>query len=114
MPKTLEADQESLQFGLEIIQEISSFRPYSSISFPLTERILDSLKEISRTVDWGMAKNKHKMKATVVEILEKLARGSPGEPANLNLTKYERKSFKAAGKLLKRILNGEKEGISLN
>jgi hypothetical protein len=99
-----------LMYGFKIILEISSFRPYSSISFPDTEEIQLSLQEISRVVDRNMAKNKHKMETTVIHILEDVAENNPGDPVGLNLTKSEQKSFQAAAKLIKRILKGEKSG----
>ena len=113
MSKTIELDEKDLELGFEIVREISEFRPYSSISFRLSEKILDAIKEVRKLAMWGMAKNRHNMKHAVDDILSSILRNSPGEPANLNLTKYEQKSIKSIAKLTKRVLNKRKEGVVL-
>lgn len=113
MSKTLEVNAEDLEYGLEIVREISRFQPYSSISFELSDRIISAIEQTIQLTDWGMAKNKHKMKETAAEILDTIVDGSPGEPVNLNLTKYERKSIRAVVKLVKRVLENKKDGVVL-
>jgi hypothetical protein len=110
--KQTQFNQEKLELSYQVLNEIASFRPYSSISFKATEKIIAAVKEGSQLAEEGMAKNKHKMKKTVRKILESIALVEPGEPVNLNLTKYERKSVKALAKLTKRVLKDQKDGIS--
>jgi len=111
--KNLRVDGSALTTGLQIVQEIADFQPYSSISFFATENILDAVEETSRLVDWGMAKNKHKMKATALEIMENIAEVDPGEPVNLNLDEYQLDSMAAAADLIERTLDEKKDGVSL-
>ena len=111
MTKKFELDTKILKYGLEIIQEISDFRPYSSISFQSSEEIVNAIHETSQLVKWDMAKDKPKMQKTVLKIFDSIADSSPGEPINLNLTRYERKSVKAVVKLVKRVLKKGKDGL---
>ncbi len=113
MSKTIELDEKDLELGFEIVREISEFRPYSSISFRLSEKILDAIKEVRKLAMWGMAKNRHNMKHAVDDILSSILHNSPGEPANLNLTKYERKSIKSVVNLINRVLKKRKDGVVL-
>jgi len=102
MTKIIEVDPNNLEYGLEIIQQISEYRPYSSISFPSSIEIINAIDEIMQLAERGMGKNKHKMKQAVLEILESIAACSPGDPVNLNLTKYEHESVKALIKITER------------
>ena len=67
MAKEFQVDGTILYTGLEIMQGIAGFQPYSSISFRATEKILSAVAEVNKLVDWGMAKNMQKMKETVLE-----------------------------------------------
>lgn len=113
MAKDIVVDGSVLNIGLEIMQGIAGFQPYSSISFLATENILEAVEEASDLVDWGMAKNKHKMQATVLEIMEFITEAEPGEPVNLNLDDYELKSIAAAADLIERTLDERKDGVEL-
>ena len=113
MGNTLQVNKDYIKFGLGIIKEISEFRPYSSISFRLSEEIIDAVSETRKLAKWGMGKNRSKMKRTVSKILGGIEAGSPGEPVNLNLTEYEHKSIKALQKLIRSSLNNNKDGIVL-
>jgi hypothetical protein len=113
MTKIIEVDANNLEYGLEIIQQISEYRPYSSISFPSSIEVITAIDEVRQLAEWGMGKNKHKMKQAVLEILESIAACSPGDPVNLNLTKYEHKSVKALSNLIKRSLEKRKDGVVL-
>lgn len=114
MSKTIQINNQSLKMGFSILKELSVFRPYSSISFQSSEEIIIALEEVKRLADWGMAKNKHKMKDTAIKNLELILNAEPGEPVNLNLTKYELKSIKAVSKLVKRTLDERKKGVVLS
>jgi hypothetical protein len=111
--KSLQVDETALETSLEVIQGIADFQPYSSISFLVTENILEAVEEASQLVDWGMAKNKHKMKETALDIMENIQELEPGEPVNLNLDEYELKSIAAAADLIERALDEKKDGIDL-
>ena len=113
MAKNIQINGSALTTGLQVVQEISEFQPFSSISFLATENILDAVEETSRLVDWGMAKNKHKMKAAALEIMEHIVGAEPGEPVNLNLDEYQLDSMAAAADLIERTLDDRKDGVAL-
>ena len=113
MTKELEVDGSVLTTSLKLMQGIAGFQPYSSISFLATENILEAVEEASELVDWGMAKNMHKMKATALDIMEFITESDPGEPVNLNLDEYELKSVAAAAELIERTLDEKKDGVDL-
>lgn len=113
MAKNIQIDGTALTTGLKVVEEITGFQPYSSISFLATENILDAVEETSKLVDWGMAKNKHKMKATALEIMDHISEAEPGEPVNLNLDEYQLDSMAAAADLIERALDDKKDGVAL-
>jgi hypothetical protein len=111
MAKAFQVDKGNLKVGLDIIQEITTFRPYSSISFKSSEEIICAVQEAKGLAKWGMAKNKHKMKEAVIHILDLITGNQPEEPINLNLSKYELKSLKALVNLMQRVLDEQKDGV---
>jgi hypothetical protein len=113
MPKTIQLNLNDLKTGSMILKEISAFRPYSSISFQSSKEIISAAREVKRLAQWGMAKNKHKMKESVINTMDLILCCEPEEPVNLNLSKYEVKSVKALSKLVKRTLNQQKDGVLL-
>ena len=113
MTKEFKVDGTVLNTGLEVMQGIAGFQPYSSISFQVTEKILNAITEAGKLVDWGMAKNKHKMKETALDILDDIQEAQPGEPVNLNLDDYELKSIAAAADLIERTLEDQKDGVRI-
>jgi hypothetical protein len=113
MPKHIQLNLNDLKFGAMLLKEIAAFKPYSSISFQSSEEIISAAQEVKRLAQWGMAKNKHKMKESVINTMDLILCCEPEEPINLNLSKYELKSVKALSKLVKRTLNQQKDGAVL-
>jgi hypothetical protein len=113
MSKKIQVSQKNLNLGYMLLKEISTFRPYSSISFQSSDEIINAVQDIRRLADWGMAKNKHKMKESVINTLDSILYCEPEEPVNLNLSKYELKSLKALSKLVKRTLDQQKDDVVL-
>jgi len=113
MTKEIVIETSNLEVGFEIVKEISEFRPFSSISFHSSEKILSGIKEVNKLAIWGMAKNRHKMKDTAIKILNSILCCEPEEPVNLNLSKYEIKSIKALSNLIERSLEKRKDGVVL-
>lgn len=111
MATTLQVERAKIEIGQRIIQEISQFQPFSSISFFATDEILQTLEEVRLLVNWGMAKNKPKMKAASLDILDIILNTLPGDPVNLNLDEYEHKSVAETAALLKRSLKVKIDGL---
>ncbi len=111
MASELIIDEEDLAYGLEIIQQISAFRPYSSYSFQLSPKGFSAVSEVRELVEWGMGKNMHKMKEAALEILDSVLAYSPEERVNMNLTEYECKSIEAVAGLIERSLDKQKDGV---
>jgi hypothetical protein len=109
----LQVDETLIQTGLSIFNQMSNFQPYSSISFIMTDQIHSAIQEASRLTDWGMAKNKTKMKATALEIMDQMLTVSPGDPVNLNLDEYQLKSLAEVGSLHDAALENKKDGLKL-
>ena len=95
------------------MKEILTFRPFSSISFQSTGEIVSAAQEVKRLTEWGMAKNKHKMKESAVNTMDTILYVEPDDPVNFNLSKYELKSIKAVSKLVKRTLDQLEDGVVL-
>ncbi len=113
MAKDLQVDGAVLNTGLKVMQGIAGFQPYSSISFLATENIVNAVEEASELVDWGMAKNMHKMKETALDIMDHITGVEPGEPVNLNLDEYELKSISAVAELIEKTLEDNKDGVQV-
>lgn len=113
MANDLQVDGNALTTGLEVMQGIAEFQPFTSISFLATENIVEAVEEASELVDYGMAKNMHKMKATALDIMDQIAEADPGDPVNLNLDDYELKSIAAAADLIERTLDDPKNGVDV-
>jgi hypothetical protein len=113
MAKTIQLKQNDLKVGSILLKEITTFRPHSSISFQSSEEIISAAQEVKRLAQWGMAKNKHKMKESVINTMDVILCCEPEEPVNLNLSKYELKSVKALSRLVKRTLDQQKDGAVL-
>jgi hypothetical protein len=111
MGKTIQVDKENLEYGLKLLRELTTFRSFSSISFHSSEEINSAIQEVKDLANWGMAKNKHKMKDAAMNILDVILVCEPEEPVNLNLSKYELKSIKAVVKLVRRSLEKQKDGV---
>jgi hypothetical protein len=113
MSKQIKVSKKDLKIGSILLKELAAFRPYSSISFQSSEEIISAAQEVKRLAQWGMAKNKHKMKESVINTMDLILCCEPEDPVNLNLSKYELKSVKALSKLVKRTLNQQKDGAVL-
>jgi hypothetical protein len=111
MRRVLEIDVKNLGYGLEIIQQITDFKPYSSHSFQLSPKGFDAVGEVKQLAEWGMGNNMYKMKEAALEILESILACSPEEWVNMNLTDYESKSLGAVEKLIERSLKKQEDGI---
>lgn len=79
----------------------------------MTDQILSAVREGRRLTDWGMAKNKSKMKATALEIMDQIVEIPPGDPVNLNLDDYQLKSLAEVGSLHEAALEDKKDGLKL-
>ena len=109
----LQVDEALIKTGLGVINELADFQPYSSISFMMTDQIFSALQEGRRLADWGMAKNKPKMKEAALDIIDEVLLVSPGNPVNLNLDEYQLKSLGEVVSLFSAALENKKDGLEL-
>jgi hypothetical protein len=113
MSKKIQVSKKQLNLGFMLLKEISTFRPFSSISFQCSGEIISAVEEVKNLADWGMPKNKHKMKASAINILDSILCCEPEEHVNLNLSKYELDSLIVLTQLVKRTLDQQKDGAVL-
>ena len=86
-------------------------KPVSSFSFTLNTDGLSSVSEVLRLVNWGIGKNKPKLKGAALDVLSPLVESEPGVPNNVNLTEYEIKSMEEVLALIDRALSRHKDGV---
>ena len=113
MGKNLQVDETLIKTGLDIFNQLANFQPHSSISFLMTDQILSAIQEGKHLTDWGMAKNKTKLKETALEIMDQIIMVAPGDPVNLNLDDYQLKSMAEVGSLHAAALENKKDGLKL-
>jgi hypothetical protein len=109
----LQVDETLIKTSRRIFNKLSDFQPYSSISFIMTDQILSAVQEGRRLTDWGMAKNKTKLKDAALEIIDEMSLVSPGDPVNLNLDDYQLKSMAEVSSIHAAALENKKDGLKL-
>jgi hypothetical protein len=107
----IEINIESIQTAQKIIEAFASLKPVSSFSFTLNTDGLSSVIEVIRLVNWGIGKNKPKLKDAALDVLSPLAESEPRMPNNVNLTEYEIKSMEEVLVLIDRALSRHKDGV---
>ena len=113
MVDILQVEESLIRTGFEIFDQIAAFQPFSSISFLKTDRIQESIRETQRLVDWGMAKNKPKMKEAALMVIDQMMSVARGDHINMNLDDYQLKSLAEVSSLLERALENKITGLEL-
>jgi molecular chaperone DnaK (HSP70) len=107
----IEINVESIQTAQEIIEAFTGLKPLSSFSFTLSMDGQDAVNEVLRLVEWGIGKNKSKLKDAALGVISPLAESVPGLPNNVNLTEFEIKSMEEVLSLIERTLSKHKDGV---
>lgn len=107
----IEIKKEDLQTAQEIIGAFTNLKPLTSFSFTLNDEGLTALKETLRLIEWGIGKNKLKLKEAALEVLSPLSDDDQGAPININLTEYEIKAMEEVSVLIERAISKHKDGM---
>lgn len=107
----LEIHIEDIQTAQEIVGEIGNLKPLTSLSFTLSAEGLSAIKETLRLIEWGIGKNKSKLKAAALEVISPLADSDPGVPNNINLTEFEIKAMEEVLAVIGRAISKYKDGM---
>ena len=94
MDEYLVFDSEDLELARTIFEGFVNFRPEHSVSFILTPEGADVMGDVMKLIEWGIGKNKSKLKDTAIMLLEPILEIEAGEAVNFNLVEYEIKSLR--------------------
>jgi hypothetical protein len=94
-----------------IFTEFAELKPETSLSFTLSEEGVEAISQAIELAEWGIGGNKPKLKKTALEILNKIEKSEPGEPVNVNFTKYEVKSMGEVLSVVEKVLEEHEEGV---
>jgi len=107
----IEISAESIQTGQDIVETFVNLKPLSSLSFTLNPEGLEAISDVVRLVNWGIGKNKPKLKDAALDVLSPLAESEPGIPNNVNLTEFEIKAMEEVLALIDRAASKHKDGV---
>jgi hypothetical protein len=107
----LEINIEDIQTAQEIVGKIASLKPLTSLSFTLSAEGLSAVKETLRLIEWGIGKNKPKLKQAALDVLSPVAGSDPGVPNNINLTEFDIKAIEEVLAVIERALSKYKDGM---
>jgi hypothetical protein len=107
----IEINVVDLGTAVEIIENLAGLKPLTSFSFSLNEEGVSAVNEVLRLVEWGIGKNKPKLKEAALEVLLPLVEPESGTPLNVNLNEYEVKSMEEVLALIERALDKHKDGV---
>ena len=102
---------ESIEIAQQVVGTLAGIKPLNSLSFTLSEDGLGAVNETVKLVEWGIGKNKSKIKRAALEILNPLAESEPAKPLNVNFTELEVKSMEEVLELIERALEKHKDGV---
>ena len=102
---------EDIQTAQEIFGAIVKIKPLTSLSFTLSNEGLTAVNETLRLIEWGIGKNKPKIKEAALSVLSPLVDSEPGMPNNVNLTEFELKALGEVLSVLERALSKNKDGV---
>ena len=107
----IEIKIEDLQTAQKIVNTVIAIKPLTSFSFTLKGEGLTALKETLRLIEWGIGKNKLKLKEAAIDVLSPLVDVDQGLPVNVNLTEYEIKAMEEVSALIERSISKYKDGV---
>lgn len=100
-----------LEISKKVFGTLAELRPEHSFSFSLTPEGADALQDAVKIVEWGIGGNKPKLKATALEIMERMVQIEHGRPINVNLTEYEVKSMEEVFLAIEKAAESHNEGV---
>lgn len=100
-----------VELARDIIRELVTIMPERSLSFILSPEGFEAMVETIRLADWGIGKNKSKLKESALENLQSITVLPAGKPVNINFTEYELKALGEVLAVIERALENHKEGI---
>ena len=106
----IEINNKDLQTAQDIVGAITNIKPLTSLSFTLNAEGVTAINETLRLVEWGIGKNKPKLKETALDVLSPLGEADQGMPLNVNLTEYEIKALEEVLALIERSISKHKDG----
>ena len=85
----IEIDVERISQSREIVENLVELRPYTSFSFVLNDDGYAAVEEVISLAEWGIGRNKSRIKEMALEVLSRLIAHPAGTPLNVNLTEKE-------------------------
>lgn len=107
----IELKIDKIEIAQQIVGTLAGIRPLNSLSFTLSENGVDAVIETVKLVEWGIGKNKSKIRKAALDILKPLAESEPAKPVNVNFTEPEVKSIGEVLELIERALEKHKDGV---
>lgn len=102
---------EDIQTAQEIVENIAKIKPLTSFSFTLSSEGQKAVNITLQLIEWGIGKNKAKLKQAALDVVSPLSGTEPGEPNNINLTEFEIKAMEAILGVIERALSKQKDGV---
>jgi len=109
--ESIELKIESIEIAQQIVSALVGVKPLNSLSFTLSEEGVEAVNETVKLVEWGIGKNKTKIKKAALGILTPLAESEPAKPLNVNFTEEEIKAVEEILELIERALEKHKDGV---
>ncbi len=109
--ESIELEIEKIEIAQQIVSNLAGIRPEKSLSFTLSEDGVGAVNETVKLAEWGIGKNKTKIRKAALGILKPLAGSEPVKPINVNFTEIEIKSMVEVLELIERALEKHKDGV---
>jgi hypothetical protein len=109
--KNIEIDVERIHQSREIVGNLVELKPFTSFSFVLNSDGYAAVEEVISLAEWGIGRNKARIKEAALRVLNRLIAHPAGTPLNVNLTEKEADSLEEVLAQIDRALEHHKEGV---
>ena len=109
--KNIEIDVDRLNQSREIVENLIELKPYTSLSFVLNDDGFAAIEETISLAEWGIGRNKTRIKEAALRVLNRLVAHPAGSPLNVNLTEKESESMDEVLWQIDRALEQHREGV---
>ncbi|MCB2179866.1 hypothetical protein KQH54_01950 [bacterium] len=99
------------EIAQNIFTELANLKPETSLSFTLNEQGSNAISQAIALAEWGIGGNKPKLKEAALENLNAIDEIPPGEPVNVNFTKYEVKAMAEVLSVIEKALETHTDGV---